>query len=170
MIETLLLQKLRAINRHQFSGFTLIELLVTMIIVGILSAIAIPNFVYQVGKAREAETKSTLGAVARAQQAYHWEKQTFAPSVSLLSDGISSSMDTKYHNFPDPSDVNDSLVKHQAIAFNPEKDQVRNFAAGVYFNGGFYTFSICESSAVNVAVNVGDTAADDCTNGGKKLK
>lgn len=63
-----------------------------------------------------------------------------------------------------------TLVKHQAIAINPVKDQVRNFAAGVYYNSGLYTFSICESSGVNQAVNVGDTAADDCTNSGKKLK
>ncbi|BAQ61046.1 type IV pilin PilA [Geminocystis sp. NIES-3708] len=170
MIETLLLQKLRVINRHQTSGFTLIELLVTLIIVGILAAIAIPNFINQVGKAREAETKSALGSVARRQQAYHWEKQTFAPTITLLNDGISNSLDTKYHNFPDPSDVDATLVKHQAIAINPVKDQVRNFAAGVYYNSGLYTFSICESSGVNQAVNVGDTAADDCTNSGKKLK
>lgn len=170
MSETLLLQKLRVINRHQTSGFTLIELLVTLIIVGILAAIAIPNFIYQVGKAREAETKSALGSIARQQQAYHWEKQTFASTMTLLSDGLDSSVDTKYHNFPDPTDVDATLVKHQAIAINPLNDRVRNFAAGVYYNNGLYTLSICESSAVNEAVDVGNTAADDCTNGGKKLK
>lgn len=170
MIETSLLQKLRVINRHHTSGFTLIELLVTLIIVGILAAIAIPNFINQVGKAREAETKSALGSVARSQQAYHWEKQTFASTITLLSDGINNTVDTKYHNFPDPVSVNAAIVKHQATAINPAKDQVRNFAAGVYFNSGFYTFAICQSSEVNQPVDVGNTAADDCTNGGKKLK
>ncbi|PSP17687.1 MAG: hypothetical protein BRC52_13230, partial [Cyanobacteria bacterium SW_5_48_44] len=50
------------------AGFTLIELLVVIIIVGVLSAIALPTFLDQAGKARESEAKTNLGALNRGQQ------------------------------------------------------------------------------------------------------
>ena len=38
-------------------GFTLVELMIVVVILGILAAITIPNFVTMVGRAREASTK-----------------------------------------------------------------------------------------------------------------
>ena len=55
-------------------GFTLIELLVVIMIIGILSAIALPSFLNQASKAKEAEGKQIIGASNRAQQAYYLER------------------------------------------------------------------------------------------------
>ncbi len=44
-------------------GFTLIELVMVIVILGILSAIAIPKFVDLTGEAKVAATKSGLGAM-----------------------------------------------------------------------------------------------------------
>jgi type IV pilus assembly protein PilA len=55
-------------------GFTLVELLVTILIVGILAAIALPAFLHQRSKAQDAEAKTMVGAAATAMVV--WETDT----------------------------------------------------------------------------------------------
>ncbi|MDJ0509529.1 MAG: type IV pilin-like G/H family protein [Crocosphaera sp.] len=71
-------------NKKGNKGFTLIELLVVVIIIGVLAAIALPNLLGQVGKARESEAKSTLGAMNRAQQTVFAERGRFARNIAEL--------------------------------------------------------------------------------------
>ena len=66
------------------AGFTLIELLVVIIIVGILSAIAIPSFLNQTAKARQAEGKLNIGSILRQQQAYFLENNKFVTSIDNI--------------------------------------------------------------------------------------
>ena len=57
-------------NNIKEHGFTLIELLVVIVIIGILAAIALPNFIKARNKAREAEVKSNVHAVQIALERY----------------------------------------------------------------------------------------------------
>ncbi|MBD2307502.1 prepilin-type N-terminal cleavage/methylation domain-containing protein [Chroococcidiopsis sp. FACHB-1243] len=89
------LKTLLSINQN--SGFTLIEILVTIIIIGILSAVAWPSFINQSNKAKESEAKIYVGTVNRAQQAYRLENSSFASSISQLSISIHNTASYTYN-------------------------------------------------------------------------
>ena len=71
-------------NKKASAGFTLIELLVVIIIIGILSAIALPAFLNQANKAKQSEAKTNVGSMNRAQQAYILENDDFV--VNTVAD------------------------------------------------------------------------------------
>jgi type IV pilus assembly protein PilA len=154
-------------KQGQNKGFTLIELLVVVIIIGVLAAVSLPVYVAQVGKARESEAKTNLGSIAKAQQAYHFEKQVFSDDLTNLSLSYMSS--GKYYNIA-TTDGDFNLARHQSSAINVTGDRVRNYAVGVYYNSGIYNFSICQASDIFQAVDAPLTVSGDCTNNGTKIK
>lgn len=59
-------------------GFTLVELMIVVAIIGILAAIAIPNFLNYQLKSKTAEAKTNLGAIKTSQASYRAENDFYA--------------------------------------------------------------------------------------------
>ncbi len=64
-------------------GFTLIELMIVVAIIGILAAIAIPNFLKFQCKSKQSEAKTNLAGLFTAEKAFFGEYNTY--STDLIS-------------------------------------------------------------------------------------
>jgi type IV pilus assembly protein PilA len=88
-------QSMKQLRLQSESGFTLIELLVVVAIIGILAAIAIPQFSAYRKRGYEAQVKSDLRNAATAQEAYFTQAFTYKSGalISGTPEGFNKSTD-----------------------------------------------------------------------------
>jgi len=139
-------------------GFTLIELLVVIIIIGILSAIALPSFLNQANKAKQAEAQTYVGSINRGQQAYYLEKTVFG-GLSNLELGISNTANYNY------SSSSNAAVGTSAVATTtatPPQQVLKGYAGKVWIatagDGSATTLALlCEGTAPGVVPSIAGT-------------
>lgn len=144
-------------QKRKDEGFTLIELLVVIIIIGILSAIALPSFLSQASKARGAEAKSNVGAVNRAQQAYYLEQQQFSTSVDAL--GLSFPTTTENFSYTitggGTTGAGTAAVSATSVTNfgTSKKPDIKSYGGGVFYTAsaagaqGSTSTILCENNA-----------------------
>jgi len=72
-------------------GFTLIELMIVVAIIGILAAIAIPNFIKFQLRSKAGESKVNLAAIRTAEESYYAEAGTYVdqpPAPAAFAPGV----------------------------------------------------------------------------------
>ncbi len=75
-------------------GFTLIELMIVVAIIGILAAIAIPNFMRFQARSRTTEARTNLGAIYTGQVAFFGEGNSYGRFTEI---GWAPTGTPKYH-------------------------------------------------------------------------
>lgn len=102
--QSLLRAKISQFLLSRAKGFTLIELLVVIVIVGVLSAIAIPQFLNQIRRSRVAEAQAALTNVARGSEAYRLDWTSYPTAYEVIARGCNTSwcgpIKDKYQNDP----------------------------------------------------------------------
>ena len=75
--------QLKQLQGHK--GFTLIELMIVVAIIGILAAIAIPNFLQYQMKSRQSEAKTNLQAIKTSEVSFQAERGCY---VGIQGEGV----------------------------------------------------------------------------------
>jgi len=86
-------RSLFSLSSRRLQGFTLIELMITVAVVAILSAIALPAYVYYIQRSRIPEATAALAAKQVAmEQLFQDSRSYYAPNTSACStSGMASS-------------------------------------------------------------------------------
>jgi type IV pilus assembly protein PilE len=77
-------------------GFSLIELMITIVVVGILAAIALPAYTSQLRKSSRAEAQSFMTTAAGNQQQYLLNRRAYASLLADLGATVPGDLNGKY--------------------------------------------------------------------------
>jgi prepilin-type N-terminal cleavage/methylation domain-containing protein len=78
------LWRIEELRRTDEGGFTLMELLVVVVIIGILTAIAIPNYIGQQQEAKDAAAIAQLRMAATSQKLHYVDQNAYAGNAADL--------------------------------------------------------------------------------------
>ena len=87
---------MNAVKKVQ-EGFTLVELMVVVAIIGVLSAVAIPNFKKYQAKSKTSEAKLQLSSIYSAETAFMADADSYATCLNDMGYNSSAEKDARYY-------------------------------------------------------------------------
>jgi prepilin-type N-terminal cleavage/methylation domain-containing protein len=101
-----MISTLRKRLRNEEKGFTLIELLVVVIILGILTAIAVPSYLSFRGRAEDSANKSNVRSIIPSIESYYADFNTYSTmTLALLKSNYDQALDMSKYTLASLSDT-----------------------------------------------------------------
>jgi type IV pilus assembly protein PilA len=173
-IQAKLILHLKSKNSSQ--GFTLVELLVVIVIIGILTAIALPSFLNQSAKAKQVEAKNNISAINKTQQLWRVENAAFTTDFGDLALGrLVGANDPAYA-------YTISLANGATVVAKATTNQatLKGYASKVTFTDGAagtggvvskeWGSIICEALTPGTSVVADPTSSSICAGGSSAIK
>ena len=118
----------RASRRAQLLGFTLIELLIVVAIIGILAAIAVPNFLNAQLRAKVARVVSDMKALSKAEEMYHLDHNQYTFDGDC---NVGGAEHLTYIPLTTPIAYINSIPRDEFSALDPKFENLQTIKAGI---------------------------------------
>ena len=123
-------------KQKMLQGFTLIELMIVVAIIGILAAIAIPQFANLVSKSQEGRTKANLGTIRSALSIYYGDSEGWYPVASTGNNLTVLATGGRYLQTVPNADLPKTTNSIGHPSTNTEASTGNDTGGWVYDNGG----------------------------------
>jgi type IV pilus assembly protein PilA len=141
-------------------GFTLVELMIVIVIVGVLSAVALPNFLSQAGKAKGTEAKSQASAILK-NIAAEWQQEgsvTASTDCTLYGAPPHAPTGKQKFNYGCSEDLGVATVVATANC-NDESLYANKYTVALNLGTGFIETKKGETNKLFGGTNADDTTA-----------
>jgi type IV pilus assembly protein PilA len=157
-------EHMKLFRKLKDEGFTLVELMIVVAIIGILSAVAIPNFKKYQAKSKSSEAKLQLSAAYTAEQAFFGDYDIYHNCLNAMGYNPNIERGTRYYTvgFTAAAAITDGVAWSSALSSGlPAGICARTQAAGAlttFFEAGKGTGGRVATTADMPATALGNQA------------
>jgi type IV pilus assembly protein PilA len=119
------------------AGFTLVELMITAVLIGILAAIAIPNFLAYQAKSRRSEAYANVVAIATSELSYQAESDVYVDAGPFPDSGPYGGLGTHKMTWDAAS-----VAEYAPLGWSPEGEVAYSYEVNAGASPGC-TCSLC---------------------------